>query len=66
MRAGVSAVGCMPLLDFAAASWEVLVYIFTVQEADKDDGILLKGDAYSVVSDSHTKIVTTASELLEV
>ena len=59
-------VRCMPLLDFAAASREMLIDVFAVQEAGEDDGIVLKSDAYAIIANPHAKIIPAAFELLQV
>jgi hypothetical protein len=45
---------------------EVFVDIFAVEEANKDDGIVLKCDAYAVITNPDAKIIPAAFELLQV
>jgi hypothetical protein len=51
---------------FRRASWEMLVDILAVEEADKDDSFTVESNANAVITDSHAKIFLAALELLQV
>ncbi len=54
------------VVRFRRASWEMLVDILAVEEADKDDDFPIKSNADAVITDSHAKIIPAALELLQV
>ena len=58
-------IGWNGLLDFAFDLREEFVNVFSVQQANKDYSVILKGNANPVISDSQTKIIPTSLEFLQ-